>query len=408
MSQERPEESGRGRVVQGVRSVALLGVGIVLILSTLMACAARQVSTSATTSAAPAPAGTLIDWQHLGRVPVPGRPTVQADVYRFSYVTRSDHREIATARMAIPAGGFDASYDLVAHLHGTIGFADHCAPSMMPGFGFESPVNPIPADMVAAGRVVVMPDYPGLGAPGVHRYVQRDATGRSVWDGLAAARTLVPTVQPTAETTNRVLLTGHSQGGHATFAALATRRPGDDFDVVGAVAFAPPGDAIQHARLVADGQARAAPFAWALMSYAQAYPDAIDPAWWFEEEVAQKLPGMLEERCAPKITVWLGNDPEEIFTDQALHAFRSGDLPPGLEDVMERERLDGVRTDTEILVYHGTRDGLLPAELSRELARRLEENGTDVEWRAVEGGRHLTVPRQSRREAVAWIERRFH
>lgn len=403
MQRIRPVLSQAWRGACGLTVVAAIAA---LVLCTVMACAARQVSTTEPDSPITT-AGTLVDWKHLGRVPVPGHPTVQADVYRYSYVTRSDRRQIATARLAIPSTGFGASYDLVAHLHGTIGFADHCAPSMMPGFGFESPVNPIPADMVAAGRVVVMPDYPGLGGPGPHRYVERDATGRSVWDGLAAARTLVPVVRPTAQTTDRVLLTGHSQGGHATFAALATQRLDDRFEVVGAVAFAPPGDPVEHARLVAAGEARAAPFAWALMSYARAYPDAIDPGWWFEEEVAEHLPKKLEERCAPKLTVWLGNDPDEIFTDQALRAFETGEFPPGVTRVLRRERLDGFHTDTDILVWHGTRDGLLPAELSRDLAERLEHEGTHVEWHSVEGGRHLTVPRQARAETLAWIEERL-
>lgn len=366
------------------------------------ACNSRHVRTEVATTE-PGAAGQLVDWRYLDTVSLPGHRLTQAHIYRFSYVTQSDRMQVATARIAIPTIGY-ANYDLVAHLHGTIGFADHCAPSVMPGFGFETPVNPLPADMVAAGHVVVMPDYPGLGAPGPHRYVERAATGRSVWDALVAAQRVVRVVQPTSTTSNRVLLMGHSQGGHALFSALSTQRESDDFDVVGAVAFAPPGDAQRHAELVAAGQARPAPFAWALSSYARAYPDVIDRDHWFAAGVAESLPAKLESQCAPRIKLWLGDDPAEIFSEHALQAFEQGELPAA---VLEAERIDRFTTDVDIVVFHGTRDQLLPPELSEQLASTLAEHGTHVDWRPVRHAGHLTVPRFARRDALDWIDTRL-
>ncbi len=368
-------------------------------------CATRRVDTTMPPSPPPAPAGTLVDSKHLGDVRVPGHLGSTASIYQFSYVTISDDAQVATARLAIPKA--DATGEIVAHLHGTVGFADHCAPSAWPGFGFESPLNPLAADMVASGRVVVMPDYPGLGTPGRHRYVEREATGRSVWDSVAAATALLESVAPAAEPSNRVLLMGHSQGGHAVLSALSTLRPDDGLDVVGAVAFSPPGDAIHHARLVARGMARPAPLAWGLTSYANAYPEELDPERWFTERVAEGLPDLMERRCVVALNVWLGLEADGIFTEDALRAFEAGDLGAGVDAVLLHEQFSALHTDVPILIFHGTRDTVLPAELSERLAQHLATQGNTVDWRAVEHAGHLGVPRMARTDARHWIEARF-
>jgi pimeloyl-ACP methyl ester carboxylesterase len=331
---------------------------------------------------------------------------VLVDVYRFSYVTQSDKQAVATARLAVPVSG-PAQYDVVTHLHGTIGFADHCAPSKLPGFGFESPLNPIPADMVADGRVVVMPDYPGLGVPGRHRYIEKESTGRSVWDSLEAAKRVVSEHYPDRSATGQLLVMGHSQGGHATLATLATQRDTDPWNVVGAVAFAPPGDPVEHAAMMVEGDARAAPFAWALMSYAQAYPDDLAADLVFEGWVHESLPGMMHDYCAPALTVWLGGDPDAIFTADAMEMFTRRQPSAGMARVVERERLDHLQTQVPIRIYHGTSDTLLPHKLSQDLAQRLTENGNDVEWRAVEGAGHLSVPYKVRCEVAMLANQRF-
>lgn len=351
-------------------------------------------------------AGAIVDHEKIGRMPVPGSPMVSADVYRFSYVTRSDTTQVATARLAVPVTA-GADYDMVAHLHGTIGFADHCAPSRMPGFGFEAPLNQIPADMVADGRVVVMPDYPGLGAPGRHRYVEKEATGRSVWDAFTAAQSLMEERYPERRATGRVLLMGHSQGGHAAMAALATQHPDDPWNLVGTVALAPPGDPLHHARLVALGEANAGPLAWALMSYSIAYPDEVDRDALFEEWVVDSLPSMMEEYCIPTIKVWLGNDPEDIFTEEALEMFANRTPSPELASLIERERLDTSIRDSEVVVFHGNADDLLPMALSSQLADRLADNGNRVAWHEVDGAGHLTVPHHVRHRVGALADERF-
>src|SRR5262249_9010461 len=87
---------------------------------------------------------------------------------------------------------------------------------------------------VKAGYAVVRTDYQGLGTPGVHGYLIGKDEGRSVLDIVRAARKL------NGHLSNRVIIAGHSQGGHAALwaAALAPSwTPG--LKIAGTAAFAP-------------------------------------------------------------------------------------------------------------------------------------------------------------------------
>ena len=106
-----------------------------------------------------------------------------------------------------PEGG----WPVVAWAHGTTGVDRRCAPSIdYP----ESGLVRVPEldELVAAGTVVAITDYPGLGTPGPHPYLVGESEGRAVLDSIRAARALLGTdaVSSTAA------IYGHSQGGHAS------------------------------------------------------------------------------------------------------------------------------------------------------------------------------------------------
>ena len=58
-------------------------------------------------------------------------------------------------------------YRVVVWEHGTVGVGDGCAPS-------KNAINPrfkiLAENLLAAGYVIIAPDYEGLGTPGVHPY----------------------------------------------------------------------------------------------------------------------------------------------------------------------------------------------------------------------------------------------
>jgi dipeptidyl aminopeptidase/acylaminoacyl peptidase len=68
-----------------------------------------------------------------------------------------------------------------------------------------------------AGYAVVQTDYEGLGTPGDHPYLIGVSEGRSVLDMVRAARKLDSSLG------KRVVIAGHSQGGHAALWAASRR-----------------------------------------------------------------------------------------------------------------------------------------------------------------------------------------
>lgn len=76
-------------------------------------------------------------------------------------------------------------YRVVVWEHGTVGGGDDCAPSK----NLLNPRFKILADtLLAAGYVVVAPDYEGLGTPGVHPYLNLSSQANSAIAAVKAAK----------------------------------------------------------------------------------------------------------------------------------------------------------------------------------------------------------------------------
>ena len=85
-----------------------------------------------------------------------------------------------------------------------------------------------------AGYAVVRTDYEGLGTPSTHPYLIGVSQGRSVLDMVRAARKLDRTLG------KKVVIAGHSQGGHAAlWAGSLAGKWTPELDVRGTLALAP-------------------------------------------------------------------------------------------------------------------------------------------------------------------------
>lgn len=122
-----------------------------------------------------------------------------------------------------------AGWPLMAWAHGTLGIADACAPSWT---GFRPRDATYINRWLQAGFSVVVTDYQGLGGLGPHPYLNWQAEGRSVLDSIRAALAARP-----AQISNRVIISGQSQGsGAALGAARLAREYAPELKVLGAVA----------------------------------------------------------------------------------------------------------------------------------------------------------------------------
>ncbi|MCY3189839.1 alpha/beta hydrolase, partial [Acinetobacter baumannii] len=98
-------------------------------------------------------------------------------------------------------------YRVVAWEHGTVGVGDSCAPS-------NNTINPrfkILADtLLAAGYVIVAPDYEGLGTRGMHPYLNLGSEAKSAIAAVKAAKDHYG-----SQLNSSWMSIGQSQGGHA-------------------------------------------------------------------------------------------------------------------------------------------------------------------------------------------------
>ncbi|MDP9803765.1 alpha/beta hydrolase [Acinetobacter calcoaceticus] len=128
-----------------------------------------------------------------------------------------------------PAGG----WPIVVWAHGTTGVADTCAPSKAP---LADSTKDLISKLLAAGYVVVAPDYEGLGTPGIHPFLNVKSEAFSITDAVVATRNYLS--QRNLLTSKKWLTVGHSQGGHAALSAAqyASRA---QLDYKGTIAVAP-------------------------------------------------------------------------------------------------------------------------------------------------------------------------
>ncbi len=128
------------------------------------------------------------------------------------------------------AGG----WPIMVLAHGTTGIDEGCAPSRTPDLAGLAGVV---VSYLKMGFVVSVPDYQGLGAPGVHPYLDSATAGYNVIDAVRAARIVFPDAGP------RWAAFGGSQGGAATWAAneLAAER-GAGRNLLGTVSLVPAAD----------------------------------------------------------------------------------------------------------------------------------------------------------------------
>lgn len=253
---------------------------------------------------------------------------------------------------------------------GTVGLAPRCAVSRggqaPPAFGVEG--------------VRVLTDYIGMtGAEGTQAYLSRESEGHSVLDGARAAIHL-----DGSGAGSRLLLFGHSQGGHG---AQSAHELVDDYapelDLLGTVSGAPAamfertygGIDLIVSRIVGT---------MGLYGVATDHPE-LEPAAYLRPEVLELTEELFAEACLDEIISALvpraaspdywAADP--YATEPARSLLRDNDV--GRE-----------AADAPMLLISGTADDRVVHERVLDLEQRLCEAGQVTELLVLEGANHGT------------------
>ncbi|MFK7308211.1 alpha/beta fold hydrolase [Acinetobacter baumannii] len=179
-----------------------------------------------------------------------GSVAAESSILTYKMLGQSGQEVQATSLVFTPntpplVGG----WPIVVWAHGTTGVADVCAPSKA---ALADSTKDLISKLLAAGYVVVAPDYEGLGTPGIHPFLNVKSEAFSITDAVVAARNYLS--QRNLLTSKKWVTVGHSQGGHAALGAAqyASRA---QLDYKGTVAVAP---ASNLGSILVDGEAQVA------------------------------------------------------------------------------------------------------------------------------------------------------
>jgi pimeloyl-ACP methyl ester carboxylesterase len=341
--------------------------------------------------------GTIIRSIPIGDTPVGAR------AWKILYHSRAiDDRDIAVSGVVIaptgraPHGG----RIVVTWAHGFSGLADLCAPSKQPdiasgaastsspaGFGT---VMPYVRTFLDAGYVVAATDYEGLGTPGLHPFLVGESEGRSVLDAARAARGL-----KAAAATSKVLVLGHSQGGHAAlFAGELAAAYAPELRVLGVAAEAPGVSAEQTLPFVKGASFGNGFVVMATESFHAAYPQFDPAAVLTPDALAQAA--VVDEKCADDVSKTLSTLPEPALAHDPLQI-------PALASILHANTAGNRPTAAPLLIVQGTADQFVPPFVTDGLVNIACATGDTVDYRKYAGADHGGVLSAAADDVVAWF-----
>ena len=318
-----------------------------------------------------------------------GKPlTSSARVYRISYATQRGNAAatpaVSSAAVYIPDTPRAAKLPIVVAARGSRGQGPNCAVSKLDPTqaGINDDAFRLVYPLVGLGYAVILTDlagYADFNAPGnpPSGYAQAEDVARSTLDSGRALKKLFPSLD------DKVVLVGHSQGGHTALAALAVSEAyGAGGPIVGAAVYAPlwlsqrSWGAVLYRPLGKDfpiaGSAAAAVSVWYHYTHAELLDGPGEGEKLFEVSKRAAIKKFVESTCWEQKSELqaLGTYADELFdTDFAAavgYPSASGACASPLCDKWQaryssdRPHLTGKAATTPILLAYGGKDTTIP------------------------------------------------
>lgn len=326
-------------------------------------------------------------------------PGMQA--WRISYWTRSDSNRLipVTGMVIAPREASPRTHrNVIAWAHGTSGVMPRCALSTNPLIFSVTPALP---EMIAAGYVVVAPDYPGLGSTAPHGYLAGEETARSVLDAVRAAQQI-----PGAYAGTRFAVWGESQGGHAAlWTAQEARRYASALTLVGTAAAAPPTAIADNFRHVEEPNVKAMLTAYVAYSWSRKYGASLDTLFGkVNRGVATRLAqnNCIELGKTPKFGTILGI----LSVRNAIKGKDIGTIEPWAA-LARKNSVTPALVPSPVLIAQSAKDPVIAPQVTRTFASGLCRARKAVRYIDLPGGDHAHSARDSANETLAWIADRF-
>ena len=286
--------------------------------------------------------------------------------------------------------------DIIAWAHYTTGVAGRCAPGLLPNL---SGTIPGLEDMLSRGYVVVATDYEGLGLPGVHAYLVGISEAQSVLDSVRAARNLSG-----AQATNRFVVWGHSQGGHASlFSGELAASYAPELKLLGVAAAAPATNLVDLFKAQKGTIAGDSLTAMAMLSWSRTYNLPLSDIL---EDGVEKSVQKVAESCLQSISQML----QLLKLAKPLKkSFLKVDPAtlPAWRDLMVKNSPGSAPLKVPVFLSQGTGDTTVNPALTVRYAKELCKAGTPVQLKMLKNVSHSFAAEKSAYAAVQWMTDRF-
>ena len=333
----------------------------------------------------PAQPGVLIRKQSVSTV-------IDARAWRVLYTTTDAAGQvtIASALFCLPKIQED-SYNLLVYCHQATGIERRCAPSV-----HDNPALALAGlrQAMQKGWAYLAPDYPGLGAEGIHPFLIGEPTATSVLDAIRAIQTTT-----VAQINNKTVIWGYSQGGHAAaWAAGVQPSYAPELSLDGIILGSP---ALDPAELFqASEDSPISLVIWALSAV----------AW-------SRLTGIsLQGAIKPESLAAVRETAKHCFIGaEAIVGLAATDAMGGKPHLinplhvepfatMLQENRAPTKLSLPVLVVQGGRDITVPPAQSKLMIAEMQSYGTETTYIEHDRFDHLTGERAVVRDAIPQIE----
>jgi len=330
-------------------------------------------------------------------------------VNRIHYLTEDENGELHKASGALYAP-VDANtfmpvteaFPLLSIQHGTQTHRDSVASMGL----MNAPEAILGVIAGMSGYLTVIPDYMGLGvSERMHPYIHAELTANVVIDMLRAARNYCD--EGNISLSDKLLLTGYSEGGYATLAAqkYIELYYDDEFSITGSVPMAGP----YNLEWSTDYLLRKERFnnAYYFGYLVAAYNDIY--AWdmlaeIFKSPYAQRIPTLFDGSKGGK---YINSQLTPVLADLFNADFLSSYLGDGQSEIKAALRENSLLNFTPqapILLIHSNGDQDVPYENSVQAKEYFESKGADVELISIAGLTHFEAALVAYPAALVWLK----
>ena len=292
-----------------------------------------------------------------------------------------------------PEGG----WPLVAWTHGTVGIADHCAPSWT---GYKPFHQRYLKQWLDQGYAIVASDYQGLGTAGTHPYL---ATKPASYSNLDIIRAVQSADFPVSD---KVVLIGQSQGAAAAFATAGYAQDyAPEIDILGVIATGIPMFTPRTIEIIQETRPN----------------DVVDPMLGYnflaltlveqfnDEFTYSDFISDLAMPTAMAVDTTCHSDVRELVVENGLTYDTSFKVPPtdALKGAFAQMGYPRFYIAVPVFIGSGVNDRDTPLRMQGGLVKKACVSGTVIESHIYSGHDHLTVLNHSTVDSIPFARNLF-